>query len=242
MLKHTLLLIFSTLLVTACSKTATGPLPTVTPEVQTALATFPTLAPQTPAPSTSPTPFASFSASPTVDNLNIRINPGYLFDAWGVVQQTDTLTVLGKAPGDEWIYVETAAGVKGWAFAELLKSEVDLKQVPVQTPTEVVVISGQVLDVNGTPIQGIGFDIKQGSEEGAPTNVVLTDAKGEFYSFLPADATGVWSVSQTAIACNSNIWLDGACTTYKSGYTGTVEPQTISVTLPQASPLKFTWK
>jgi len=242
MLKPTLLLTIIALLVTACSKPASEPLPTETAEAPTQSVSFPTLPPETPTAAVTATPFIAFTVKPSVDNLNLRMNPGYLFDAWGVVHQTDTLTVLGKAPGDEWIYVETDQGIKGWVFTELLISEVDLKQVPVQTPTEVVVIRGKVLDLNGIPIKGVGFEVKQGAEAESPNNPVVTDANGEFFAFLPADASGIWSVNQNAIACTSNVWLDGACTAYKNGYTGTVEPQTISVTLPQTGSLSFTWK
>jgi hypothetical protein len=75
-----------------------------------------------------------------------------LFDALIMVQQTDTLTVLGKAPGGEWMNIQTADGVEGWVFAELLKSAVNLEQVPVREPKDVILIKGRVLDVTGTPI------------------------------------------------------------------------------------------
>lgn len=242
MRKQILLFVSLVLLLTACAKSASEAVPTGTAAAQTPLAGFPTLPPQTPAPSLSPTPFTSFTVKPAVDNLKVRMNPGYLFDAWGMAQQTDTLTVLGKAPGGEWINVETAEGVKGWVFAELVKSAVDLEKIPVQTPVDVVIISGRVLDGSGLPIQGVGFDIQQGTEAEALTNPVVTDSNGEFFSFLPASASGTWTVTYTATACKSNVWSDSTCTTYKSGYTGVVTPQTLSVSLPQASPLAFTWK
>jgi uncharacterized protein YgiM (DUF1202 family) len=244
MLKQILLVVVSLLMVSACSKAASDPPPTgtVAALTQTSAATFPTLPPQTPTASLSPTPFISFTVKPAVDNLKVRMGPGYLFEAWGMAQQTDTLTVLGKAPGGEWINVETAQGIKGWAFAELLTSAVDLAQVPVQTPTEVVTLTGRVLDGNGTPIQGVGFEIKQGSETEALTNAVVTDANGEFFSFLPVGTSGTWTITQNAIACKSNVWSDSTCSTYKAGYTGTVEPKTLTVTLPPGSPLSFIWK
>ena len=109
-------------------------------------------------------------------------------------------------------------------------------------PDDVVVLTGRVLDVNGTPIRGVGLEVKQGSEAEAPSNQVVTDANGEFFAFLPAEASGVWTVSYSAIGCPSNVWSDSTCSTYKTGYTGNLEPQTISVTLPQATPLALTWK
>ena len=241
MLKRILVLVLFVLALSGCSKSATSADTTATVAAPTP-ATFPSLPAMTPTSSASPTPFTPFTVNPGVDNLNVRMNPGYLFDALIMVQQTDTLTVQGKAPGGEWMAVQTAGGVEGWVFTLLLKSDVDLEQVPVREPKDVVLIKGRVLDAAGTPIQGVGFEIKQGTETNAPTNVVLTDGNGDFYSFLPATSSGAWIVSQTAIACKSNVWSDSTCSTYKAGYTGTVIPQTLTVSLPQSSPLAFTWK
>lgn len=242
MFKRILFLMTLTLLVSACSKAAPQATPTSTSPASSAGPAFPTLPPQTPTPSLSPTPFVPFTVKPAVDNLKVRMNPGFLFDAWGMAQQTDELTVLGQAPGGEWIQVETAAGTQGWVFAELLTSTVNLEQTPILNPTEVVILTGRVLDVNGTPIQGVGLEVKPGSEAEAPSNPVVTNANGEFFAFLPAESSGIWTVSYVAIGCPSNVWSDSSCGTYKTGYTGTVEPQTISVTLPQATPLALTWK
>jgi uncharacterized protein YgiM (DUF1202 family) len=241
MLKRGLILVLIVLALSACSKSASSAEATATGAALTPGA-FPSLPALTPAVGGSPTPFTSFTVKPGVDNLNVRTNPGYLFDVLMVVQQTDSLTVLGKAPGAEWINIQSANGVEGWVFAELLKSDVDLEQVPVREPKDVLLVKGRVLDAAGTPIQGVEFEVKQGTEADAATNMVITDANGDFYSFLPAASSGTWTVSQKAIACKSNVWSDSTCTTYKAGYTGTVNPQTSTVSLPQSSPLAFTWK
>ncbi len=244
-MKNTLALFVIVLSLAACSRPATNTVLTVTPtEATPVMATFPTLPAQTPTASASsnPTPFAPFTVNPTVDNVNLRMNPGYFFDAFGLVHQSDTLTVLGKAPGDEWIYIETADGTKGWVFSQLLTSDVDLQQLPIQEPTDVQLIKGKVVDANGTPIQGIGFEVKQGTETDAQANVVTTDANGEFFSFMPTTSSGTWTINQVAVACLSNVWSDSSCGTYKSGYTGVVEPQTLTVVLPQTGALAFTWK
>jgi uncharacterized protein YgiM (DUF1202 family) len=243
MLKKVLILVLIVLALSACSKSASSTEATATVAAAAPTpAIFPSLPALTPTSSASPTPFTPFNVKPGVDNLKVRMNPGYLFDALIMVQQTDTLTVLGKAPGGEWMNIQTEGGVEGWVFAELLKSAVNLEQVPVREPKEVILIKGRVLDAFGTPIQGVGFEIKQGTETDTPTNIVLTDANGDFYSFLPAGSSGTWTVTQTAVACKSNVWSDSTCATYKAGYTGTVEPQTLTVSLPQGSPLAFTWK
>jgi uncharacterized protein YgiM (DUF1202 family) len=238
MLKRFLILSLFILALSACSKPAPGTEATATATAETTPGAFPSLPALTPTSSASPTPFTPFTVKPGVDNLNIRANPGYLFEALLMAQQTDALTVKGKAPGGEWIAVQTADGVEGWVFTELLKSDVDLDKVPVREPKDVVLVKGHVADATGTPIQGVTFDLKQGDL----TNTAVTDANGDFYSFLPSDATGTWNVTQTSVACKSNVWSDTACSTYKAGYTGTVIPQTLAVSLPQSNALSFTWK
>jgi hypothetical protein len=177
-----------------------------------------------------------------VDNLKVRVNPGLLFEALMMVQQTDELTVTGMSPGGEWVYIQMASGTEGWVFGQLLQTSVDLTRLPVREPKGVLVIKGQVLDAGGAPIQGVGFEISQGGADGS-VNTVVTDANGMFYSFLPDSASGTWAIKYTAIACKSNVWTDSTCSTYKSGYTGSVEPLTQNVTVPQsAGALLFSWR
>ncbi len=243
-LRHSLLLLLIAGAFTACSKPASAPLPTITPILTADGTATPFVLPPTPMPSVtpagSPTPFVSFEVSPAVDGLKLRLGPGFLFDALRLLDVDAVLTVQGKSRGGEWIRVEARDGAQGWVFAELLKSDVDLQAIPVVEPEGLVVIRGRVVDVLGTPIQGIGFDIKpEGAESGA---AAVSDASGEFYAFLPPGASGTWTVTQNAVGCKSNVWADESCNTYKPGYIGTVEPKTRTVTLPQDGVLEFTWK
>jgi len=255
MLKRALICILIVLLVTGCSKAMSSipPTPTAAPATPLAAASavaspnpspFPSLPAVTPTSSASPTPFTPFTVKPLVDNLKLRVNPGFLFETLILLQQTDTLTVLGMAPGGEWIYVKNEAGNEGWVFAELLASSVDVRQVPVREPKGVLVIKGLVKDANGLPIQGVGFDVNQGATAGEPSgNNVNTDPNGMFYAFLPDSASGAWTVSYGSIACRSNVWSDTSCSTYKQGYTGNVDPISQTVNLPQSGePLAFTWR
>jgi uncharacterized protein YgiM (DUF1202 family) len=233
----------------ACSKSAGNLQPAATSTIPAGATAssmpgvFPSLPAVTPTSSASPTPFTPFTVKPSVDNLKIRVNPGLLFEALIMVQQTDELTVLGTSPGNEWTYIKTADGTEGWVFSQLLQSSVDLAQVPVREPKGLVVIKGRVLDAGGVPIQGVAFDVSQGGAGDPSTNSAVTDANGIFYAFLPDTASGSWTVSYTAIGCKSNVWSDATCSTYKSGYTGSVDPLTQSVTLPQSGgPLLFTWR
>jgi len=134
-----------------------------------------------------------------VDNLNIHTNPGYLFPVIRMYKQGTTFTVLAKAPGGEWFYVQAPENITGWVFGFLLQTDHDLQAVPVIQPENVQLIKGRVTDAQGTPIRGIGFAIVQGTGERPPRNDVVTDANGEFFAFMPATASGEWVVSYTSI-------------------------------------------
>jgi hypothetical protein len=149
--------------------------------------------------------------------------------------------VLGKAPGGEWIRVRTPEKVEGWVFWRLLLATVDVLEAPIIQPQNVPLIQGRVLDAGGTPIQGISFDVVQGKQTAIGNNSVLTDSSGEFFAFLPAASKGSWTVSQTGIACESNVWTDASCTYYKNGYKGKVDPPSVDVVLPTTGVLQFTW-
>ena len=190
----------------------------------------------------SPTPFVPFNASVWADNVNVRTNPGYLFPALNLIAKGTTLTILGKSPGGEWMHVQMPNGRSGWVFAQLIQSDVDLQAVPIIEPQDVQLIRGRVTDSMGTPIQGVGFTILQGSGDRPPTNTVLTDANGEFYSFMPLTARDQWTVTYNAIACKSNVWTDDSCSYYKAPYKGLVDPPSATVTLPQTGVLELTWK
>lgn len=209
-------------------------------EQPTATYTATMMASSTPIPTA--TPFVPFSATVWVDNVNVRTNPGYLFPSLRLIAQGTSLTILGKSPGGEWMYARIPDGTAGWVFTQLVQSNVDLQAVPVVEPQGVQLIKGRVVDLQGLPIQGVGFSILQGEGDQPPTNRALTDSNGEFYAFMPLSASGGWRVVHDSIACKSNVWTDDSCSYYKVPYKGLVEPQSIVVTLPHTSILEFLWK
>ena len=251
MFKRIIMCLLLALTVSACSRSAAGT-PTTTPTPIATLIVGATALPATgqqvplvvtPTPNVSPTPFISFTVKPNVDSLKLRMNPGMLFEALILLQQTDNLTVIGAAPGGEWLNVKTESGTEGWVFAQYVTSSVDLTQIPVVQPKDVQVIKGHVADASGAPMAGVGFDMNAGAAGQGSTNSVITNAGGDFYSFLPADASGSWTVSFTSLDCKSPLWADNTCKTYKTGYTGSVEPATQTVSVPQnGAPLNFTLK
>lgn len=219
--------------------------PAATPEVpaQETPSPLPATWTPTPEPTATPTPtatpFQPFEAKALTDFLNLRSNPGYLFDVITMLQKDTAFKVLGKSPGGEWIYVELADGKTGWIFAQLIVSDIDLQLAPVREPEDVQLITGAVKDANGKPINGIQFAI-QGAESSTFRTDAMTDSTGVFYAFLPSGLTGKWYVIYTAISCKSNT-MDKDCNCINN-VCGSPSPEMDSVTLPNPEPLLFLWK
>ncbi len=229
------------LVLAACSPSTPAPVAvTQPPEASPALpATWTPSPPPTETPLPSPTPFQPFEAKALTDNLNLRANPGYLFDVLQMLAKDTAFQVIAKSPGGEWIYVELADGKTGWLFAQLIATDKDLQQAPIREPENAQLITGTVKNANDQPINGIQFMI-QGAGTSAPRTDALTDDSGVFYAFLPAASAGKWYVSFTAVSCTS-VTMDKDCNCL-NGECGTVEPALINVTLPQVEPLEFLWQ
>ena len=185
-------------------------------------------------------PYVPFYAVSNVDNLVLRANPGYLFEAKTTLPNASRLLVLGRSPGGEWLLVQTPLERTGWVFAQFVTSEGDLNTAPLIQPADMQIVRGRVLDGNGNPITGIQFAVVQEASGSPPRNDAITDGSGTFYAFMPLNATGTWAVSFTAVACTSNVMekdckcIDGVC--------GGPFPESISVTLPLDKSLEFLWK
>ena len=186
------------------------------------------------------TPYVPFYVVTSVDNLVLRANPGSLFEAKTTIPNATQLLVLGRAPGSEWLFVQTPLERTGWVFSQFVTSENDLILVPFMQPADLQLIRGRVLDENGKPVMGIQFAVVQAKAGSPPRIDSITDETGTFYAFLPVNTTGTWEISFTAIACTSPLMdkdckcLDGVC--------GGPTPASTSVTLPLEKSLEFVWK
>jgi len=184
--------------------------------------------------------FEPFIAHVLVNQVNLRTNPGYLFPSLLQLHEGDEITVLAKAPGNEWLYVELPDGSTGWIFTFLVETDYDLTSIPVQKPVDVQIISGQVRTEAEVPINGVQFAVIQTSASGELRNDAVTDETGTFTAFMPLDVSGEWTVSYAAISCTS-IVHDSSCNTLPQ-YVGTVNPASQNVTLPDPGILEFIWK
>jgi len=186
------------------------------------------------------TPYTPFYVVSNVDNLVLRANPGYLFEAKTTLPNASRLLVLGRSPGSEWLFIQTPLERTGWVFAQFVTSEGDINIVPLIQPADLQIVRGRVVDENRNPITGIQFAVVQDKAGTPPRNDAITDETGTFYAFMPVNATGTWAVSFTAIVCTSDL-MDKDCTCI-DGVCGGPFPASISVTLPLDQTLEFLWK
>lgn len=209
---------------------------------ETALPTSSATVPS-PTPSITPssTEFVPFPVPIWADSVNLRAGPGYLFPVIRILRQGTLLRLKGRSPGGEWFYAENPDAIHGWVFGMLLDQDPRLAEIPFREPQNAELLRGFVADADGIPIQGVSFSVSKGTGPSAPTNVVHTDASGEFFSFLPPGSDGAWTVTHTGIACASNVWQGDGCAEYKNGYQGLVDPHAVVVMLPSADPLVFLW-
>ncbi len=131
----------------------------------------------------------------------------------------------------------------GWVFNKLVDAGgADTNAAPSVRPPGVQALVGTLKDEAGVPISGIQFAIVQGAGAAAPRNDAVTDDTGTFYAFMPAELTGTWTLSFTAVACTSNT-MDANCNCI-AGSCGRPDPESISIVLPrsQEQPLEFTWR
>ncbi|MHC1783091.1 MAG: SH3 domain-containing protein [Anaerolineaceae bacterium] len=214
------------------------------PTVQTEAPTFtapPPLPTEIMEPTIPPTatPYSPITVSSMVDHLNIRGNPGKLFDVTSNLAQGSQVQIIGKAPGGEWFLVQEANGAQGWVFGQLLESDQNLQAVPVIMPANVVVLEGRIVKENGQPVSGIQFAFVQENYGQILRNDGNSDENGVFFVFMPPDISGEWVVSYTAISCTSNT-MDSGCNCI-DGICGTVSPSVQTITLPQVEPVLFSW-
>jgi len=186
--------------------------------------------------SPAPEPFGEVFVYTTVENVNLRTNPGLLFTVSRVLPQNTRLRLLGQAPGGEWLSVMNDEGISGWVNSNVVLVAYDGQPAPIIEPENVILVTGLITTELGTPVSGIGFAVTQGSRR----TDARTDDTGHFYAYLPSNMSGVWTVGYVSISCTSNT-MDENCNC-KSGYCGSPNPESVFVELPQRESLIFVWK
>ncbi|HLA06208.1 MAG TPA: SH3 domain-containing protein [Anaerolineales bacterium] len=176
-----------------------------------------------------------------VQNVNLRVGPGTLFQVSRVLAQGTMLEAHGRSRGGEWLYVKNAEGIFGWVLVQLVTiSRHDGPPLPEVDPPNSYLVSGVVITDNAASVSGIGFAITQGFSSNAPRTDATSDEEGHFFAYLPATLTGTWNVRFVSVACTSNT-MDANCNC-KSGICGKAQPETVEITLPLSKELIFIWK
>jgi len=198
-----------------------APTPTF-PPTETAVQVLPSPTPLPPTqvlPSPTPQPSATTTSGPvqplhaviTVDNFKLRTGPGFLFDAVALYDSSTNVTVLGRAQGDNWFYVETQDNRSGWMKMEYLELTGDYLTLPFIAPTNVQTIVGHVRTQNDVFASGIGILLSpQSGYSGTNGDSALTDSNGTFYLFLPKNLEGEYFIETNAYNCTGNL-ITGDC-------------------------------
>ncbi len=184
------------------------------------------------------TPYDPLLATVNVDSLIVRTGPSKVFPVLHTYKENTMLVILGQAPGSgEWVLVQTPDHLAAWAMVEYIRIQGNLNSVPFVEPTDAYKIIGKILDENGDPVSGIGLAIYQGSGTSKQRADFSSDENGVFIGYLPYTATGSWTVGFVSIHCQASNIVDKDCNS-----SGSVHPETRTLTLPQINPLSFTWK
>ncbi len=80
-------------------------------------------------------PMASLKIGLTEDHANVRSGPSVLYDAIGIITTGQSVPVLGKSIGGDWLLIEYpgVAGGKGWVWAlymDLTPGEIPIVEMP----------------------------------------------------------------------------------------------------------------
>lgn len=186
--------------------------------------------------SVTPEEFGEVYVYTAVENVNLRVNPGLLFQVSRVLPQNARLELLGQSPGGDWVNVQNDEGIVGWVSHWVVTTDYQGPPLPVIEPEDVLLITGTMTTELGTPVSGIGFDLTQGSRR----TDAMTNEEGRFYAYLPTNMSGTWTVKYVSVACTSNT-MDVNCNCV-GNYCGTAHPESMNVQLPQTEPLNFVWK
>lgn len=213
-------------------------LPARTPIAPTAtLRPTPTPEPATLAPPTPTLPAPVFTAEVRAERINLRSGPSTLHTVAGTLTKGNHVSVLGKAPGIDWVLVETSQGKTGWLSVKFLLLHGDLNRLEDVAVRSSYFIEGRVMDSKGTPINGVSLAIYQGEGAGQLRTEATSGADGRFYAYLPLGARGAWMVEVTGVSCKSWI-MDSGCRyhgRFSSNGKETIEP-------PLGAPLYFVFE
>ncbi len=210
----------------AASATPTYPPPITTEPVTPTHTPLPSA---TPTPHPTPTPYQPISGSILFDAMRLRRGPGFLFETVRQYPVDQTISLLGRAPGNNWFYAQTTDGFTGWMKMEGIELDGNFYDAPEVTPDRVVIIRGRVFGTNGSPASDLSLMIQpKGDDTTSMQDVGRTDVTGRFYIYLPEGTRGEWTLALAAYGCESSA-VDRNCSLIGKF------PEPSLITLPDAS-------
>lgn len=232
------------LLATGCGTQTPAPTqsPNPTAESTQTPAVVPTEIPATATPETLPEPTQQpaplvLSAEVNAATLNMRTGPSILHDILNQYQKGDTVTLIGVAPGNQWVKILTKDNKAGWMLASHLTINGAVEALPTLPISESLVAVGKVVDSNGNGLPGIQVALTRmgGLEAVRVDGISLAD--GTVYVYAPIEYQGTWLAGVIGVDCTSQL-VDTNCR-----FGGKFLPADgIKLKLPQDTEILFTYQ
>jgi hypothetical protein len=157
------------------------------------------------------------NATVVFDNYSLREGPGRLFERVNMYNTSESLTVIAREPGNNWVFVQVNSDYRsGWMNTVGLDIIGDIKTLPFYEVNDVQIIHGHVYLSNGEPATKIGVSIAPNVNDlTASSDVCETNDEGEWYLYFPADVQGAFIVGPNSYGCEGSTAVntaDGNCT------------------------------
>lgn len=191
---------------------------------------------QAPEPTTAPVP-TIFEAEVIADNLNLRGGPSLIHNIISQYQKGEIVTLIARAPGNEWVKILAKNQKTGWMLFAHLTLKQDINLLPVFEINESLVVKGKVVDANGNGIPGIQVAVTRlgGADRVRVDGITLPD--GTFFAYAPVEYQGTWLASVLGVGCESPI-VDTNCR-----YAGVFQPAGgVNLTLPATEDVVITYQ
>jgi hypothetical protein len=189
-----------------------------------------------PEPTQAPAPLI-LNATVNAATLNMRTGPSILHDILNQYQKDDTVTLIGVAPGNQWVKILTKDNKTGWMLASHLTIDGAVQSLPTLPISESLVAVGKVVDANGTGLPGIQVALTRmgGVEAVRVDGISLAD--GTVYIYAPIEYQGTWLAGVVGVDCTSQL-VDANCR-----FGGKFSPADgIKLKLPQDTEILFTYQ
>ncbi len=191
---------------------------------------------QAPEPTTAPVP-SILEAEVNADNLNLRGGPSLIHNIVSQYQKGEIVTLIARAPGNEWVKILAKNKKTGWMSVTHLTLKQDINLLPVFEINESLVVKGKVVDANGNGIPGIQVAVTRlgGADRVRVDGISLSD--GTFFAYAPVEYQGTWLASVIGVGCESPI-VDANCR-----YAGVFQPAGgVNLELPATEDVVITYQ